>query len=335
MTGFLALHLALLEWYDGNPEAAERHRLVSAELNRDEGNHAQDLFHMWVEAVFAAGCGEFERARKLAASAIELGQETGTPLFAAPPATVLAYIDLWTGQPAAAHERLGPMRDCFVSNGFGQMGSMWLGFWSVDIEALIALGRLDEAQLVSVDLLERAYRSENPNAVAVAERCRGLLLGTRGEVAAGIDAMQMALGAHERRRLAPEVARTLLELGCLQRRAKQKRAAKQSLEEALAIFERVGAAMWVERARDELGRVGLRRSAVSEGLTPAQARVAELVAAGMSNREIASTLYMSLRSVESHLTKVYRELGVKSRAQLAATLAAKANHDEPLVPEKR
>ena len=74
------------------------------------------------------------------------------------------------------------------------------------------------------------------------------------------------------------------------------------------LFERAPAGA---RARDELARVGLRRPVITEGLTPAQQRVAELVAAGMSNREIAATLYMSVRSVEAHLTKAYRELDVK------------------------
>ena len=80
--------------------------------------------------------------------------------------------------------------------------------------------------------------------------------------------------------------------------------------------------MWEARTRDELLRIGLRRPAIVEGLTPAQQRVAELVASGMSNREIASTLYMSQRSVEAHLTKVYREFGVRSRAQLVAAMSA-------------
>ena len=120
----------------------------------------------------------------------------------------------------------------------------------------------------------------------------------------------------------PELARTLLELGTLQRRAKQKNAAKQTLESALTMFESIGAKMWVDRTRDELSRIGLRRPTVSEGLTPAQTRVAELVVDGLSNREIASTLYMSPRSVEAHLTKIYREYGVRSRAQLVATLSA-------------
>ena len=122
--------------------------------------------------------------------------------------------------------------------------------------------------------------------------------------------------------MAPEIARTLLELGALQRRAKQKNAAKQSLERALEMYSAIGDPIWEERARDQLARVGLRRPVVTEGLTPAQQRVAELVATGMSNREIANTLYMSVRSVEAHLTKTYRELGVRSRAQLASKLTA-------------
>ena len=79
--------------------------------------------------------------------------------------------------------------------------------------------------------------------------------------------------------------------------------------------------MLAARARDELQRVGLRREAQQQGLTPAQARVVDLVCAGMSNQQIADTLYMSVRSVESHLTKAYREYGVRSRAQLVVTLA--------------
>lgn len=135
--------------------------------------------------------------------------------------------------------------------------------------------------------------------------------------------MEAAVEAHRRRPVPLELGRTLLEMGAVQRRAKRKTAAKRTLEEALEIFERLEARLWFERARDELSRIGLRRAAVTEGLTPAQTRVAELVVAGLSNQEIASTLYMSTRSVESHLTKVYREFGVRSRGQLIAALAAR------------
>ena len=322
-TSFFVFHLALLEWYDGRDlEAAERHRIASAELDREQGHHPHDLLHVWLEGLSTAGRGEFEAARARAVPALELGERIGHPLFATLPTTLLALLELWTGQPAAAHDRLRPFREAFLASGFGFMGSLTLDLWSIDIEALIACGRLDEAQLVFEDLLRPARGSKNPNAIAIAERCRGLLLRARGEIEPAMAAMETALTEHARRPLRRQIARTLLELGTLQRRAKQKSAAKETLERALAMFEPMGAQMWVDRTRDELSRIGLRRPTVSEGLTPAQTRVAELVVDGLSNREIAGTLYMSPRSVEAHLTKIYREYGVRSRAQLVAAMSS-------------
>ena len=323
--GIVRFHLMMLEWFAGNRDEAESHRLIADRVLRDQGMDNLEAWLEWAHAAFALGRGELAAGRAHAASAVGISDRIGDVLIAAMGEPLLASAELWLGEPAAAHDRLHRVRLPRLENGLGFLGSLTLGLWSIDIEALIALDRLDDAQPVLDDLLARARRSGNPNAVLVAERCRGLLLAAHGDVAAGIEAMEAALAAHEQRRLEPELARTLLELGTLQRRAKQKSAAKQSLERALAIFEPLGAAMWVARGRDELGRIGLRRAVVSDGLTPAQERVAELVAAGMSNREIASTLYMSLRSVESHLTKVYRELGVKSRSQLVASMAAKAD----------
>ena len=180
-------------------------------------------------------------------------------------------------------------------------------------------------EAVLEDLFQRARRAANPNALAIAHRCQGLLTGARGDAADAIAAMDEALAEHARRLLPLELGRTLLEKGTLERRAKRKSAAKRSLEQALAVLEPLSAAIWASRARDELTRIGLRRSAHGDGLTPAQQRVAELVAAGMSNREIAGELFMSLRTVETHLTKIYRELGVKSRAQLVAIMAGQGS----------
>lgn len=192
--------------------------------------------------------------------------------------------------------------------------------------------RLDEAHPVLDDQLARANSSQNPNAVAIGERCRGLLFAGRGDIVAGIDAMEAALAAHALRPLAPEVARTMLERGTLERRAKHKTSARQSLQQAAAALGRMGEVTLAARAQDELSRIGLRRAVVSDGLTPAQQRVAELVASGMGNREVAGALFMSLRSVEAHLTKVYRELGVRSRSQLVASLSAQATSGEPSRP---
>ena len=108
--------------------------------------------------------------------------------------------------------------------------------------------------------------------------------------------------------------------GRLHRRAKQRRAAADAFAQAAAIFERLGAEAWAERARTELEMVGPRRRAPDE-LTATERRVAELAAAGITNREIARAVFMSEKTVEAHIARVYRKLGIHSRAELGARMA--------------
>ena len=110
----------------------------------------------------------------------------------------------------------------------------------------------------------------------------------------------------------------LLALGVVRRRARQKRAAREPIEEARAAFEAMGAVRWAERAGEELGAIGGRTR--SDGLTPAERRVAALVAAGRTNAEVAATLFLAERTVASHLTHVYSKLGVRSRTELSRKL---------------
>jgi DNA-binding CsgD family transcriptional regulator len=318
--------LAFLEWHAGNIPAAEAHRSANddaVEIASDDGL----FWNVWVDSWMAAGRGELDRARVLAEEGMASVARSGGQSGEIPMAIVLGAIDLFNGSAAEAHQRLDAARIRALDGRWGLVGAMTLGLWSTDIEALIALDRLSEAEMVLDDLVSRAHDAENPHALAVADRCRGLLLAARRDLPGAIDALDAALAAHAQRPIPAEVGRTLLEKGSLQRRAKRKSAAKQSLEEALAILEPLGAALWVARARDELGRIGLRRTAAGNGPTPAQQRVAELLATGASNREIAGMLHMSLRSVESHLTSLYRQFGVRSRAQLAAKLAGDRSAD--------
>jgi DNA-binding NarL/FixJ family response regulator len=113
--------------------------------------------------------------------------------------------------------------------------------------------------------------------------------------------------------------RTLLALGSVQRRLRRRAAARQTLKDALATFEELGAKLWAERAREEFGRVGGRRAAIGE-LTPSERRIAELVAEGKTNKEAAAILVVADRTIESALTQIYRKLGVRSRTQLARKL---------------
>jgi DNA-binding NarL/FixJ family response regulator len=121
-----------------------------------------------------------------------------------------------------------------------------------------------------------------------------------------------------------DVARSALILGQGQRRTKVKRAARDSLQRALDIFQELGATAWAGRARSELGRVGGRPSTPYE-LTPSELEVATLVASGRSNREVAETLHMTVNTVETNLSRIYRKLGVRSRSELGATLRTGRN----------
>ena len=103
---------------------------------------------------------------------------------------------------------------------------------------------------------------------------------------------------------------------------KRRREARATLEEALAVFERIGAALWAERARAELKRIS-GRAATPGALTPAEERVAALVAEGKTNREVAAALFLSDRTVEGHLSHIFGKLGIRHRAGARPALAAR------------
>jgi DNA-binding CsgD family transcriptional regulator len=174
------------------------------------------------------------------------------------------------------------------------------------VEALVALGRADEARCVTDRLRRLAVEQEHPWAHATVKRCEGNL----AQAAAEYD----QLGLHF------EAARSLLVLGRSKRRLRQWAAAREALGQAVGTFERLGCDGWAEQARSELSRVGGRRPTGDGGLTRAERQVAELAAAGRSNKEIAAELVVSVYTVERHLTHAYAKLGVRSRGQLAAQI---------------
>ena len=152
--------------------------------------------------------------------------------------------------------------------------------------------------------------------LAQAARCRGLVASARGDVAGALVALERALPLHAEAGDPFGRARTLLALGIVRRRARQKRAAREAIEAAISAFEECGAEGWAETARAELGRISGRIRVA--GLTAAEQRVAALVASGRTNREVATELFLGERTVASHLTHIYAKLGVRSRTELAA-----------------
>ena len=124
-----------------------------------------------------------------------------------------------------------------------------------------------------------------------------------------------------------ERGRTLLALGSAQRRARRRRDARETLGRALAVFEELGAVLWASQVRGELTRIG-GRSASSGELTATEERVAVLVAEGLSNKEVAASLVVTVSTVESALTSIYRKLGVRSRTEMANKLAVAASETD-------
>jgi DNA-binding CsgD family transcriptional regulator len=168
---------------------------------------------------------------------------------------------------------------------------------------------------------EHARRLDRAWALACCARGRALLANARGDEAAAEAAFAVAYEQHARRpQQLPtyELARTQLAHGAILRRQQQKRRAREALERALAIFERLGAQVYEERARSELARIGGRAAAAGGELSETERRIADLVAQGRSNKEVAAALSLSPKTVEWNLSKVYAKLGVRSRAELAS-----------------
>jgi DNA-binding CsgD family transcriptional regulator len=206
--------------------------------------------------------------------------------------------------------------EAFEANGIGEPLAMSVPH---AVEALIGLGELDRAERLLDDFERKASELDRVVALTAGARCRALLLAARGDLRGAHEAIERALAEHARTDLPFERARTLLVQGQLHRRRRQKRATRESLEQALALFEPMGAERWAQRARDELARLGRRRK---EGLTASEGRVADLAVQGLSNKEIAQALFVTVHTVEVHLSHAYAKLGVRSRTQLAGRLAA-------------
>jgi DNA-binding CsgD family transcriptional regulator len=229
---------------------------------------------------------------------------------------VLGLVALWAGDAHAAAEWLGKADRQATRLGWGEPSNRR---WTADyVEALLELGQIDDAVGVTDAWEVDAKRLGNDWVLAHVTRCRGLVAAARGDVDGAATLLDGAVAQHEQVGDPFGRARALLALGVVRRRARQKRSARDAIEAALGGFEQLGAATWIEKSRAELGRLGGRTR--EEGLTAAERRVATLVAEGRTNREVAAALFLSERTVASHLTHIYTKLGVRSRTELANRL---------------
>lgn len=186
-------------------------------------------------------------------------------------------------------------------------------------QALVNTGRLDDALALADELRDVGQRGDRPNLTGIARRIDGLVLAARGDLDGAVQMLAEAVRDHSRSSLPLERGRSLLALGQVLRRRRARAEAQRVLREALDCFTALGAGPFARIVRAELGRAPSARSATV--LTTSERQVAELVASGLTNREVAARLFASVRTVEGHLAAVYRKLGIRSRTELAARFA--------------
>ena len=305
--------LGWVEFWAGRWEVAAEHAALARDIAIQYGlEMPQD--HL-PSAVIAVHRGQLDLAREHAERGLTLAHEQflGSPVQLM---AVLGIVAWWSGDPAAATEWFAKADRRVSELGWGEPSVRW---WSDDqVELLLELGRIDDAIRV-LDVWEAdAARVARSWVLAHATRCRGLVAAAQGEVELAGPLLERAFANHKEVGDPFGSARAMLALGVVRRRERQKRGSREAIEAAVEGFEQLGAATWVEKARSELGRIGGRRR--EEGLTPAESRVAALVVEGRTNREVAAALFVTERTVASHLSHVYRKLGVRSRTELARRL---------------
>jgi DNA-binding CsgD family transcriptional regulator len=307
-------HLALTRCLAGELEKAGAVASEGYELSIETGLASEQALLMAVHALVLAHQGEEEQCRGLAREAIALGERRSLKIAVITGRSALALLDLSLGDFAGVKAELEEVERDVTAAGTGNPGGM--RFVPDYVEALAGLGELDRAEAVLGRYEGHAVRLDRPAARAAALRCGGLIAAARGHGERAQRAFAAALEQHERVTLPIDRARTLLAEGAMLRRAKRKRAAREALEEALDVFNERSAKLFAAATASELGRISGRAASAGE-LTPSERRVAELVASGRTNREVAAALVLAERTVESHLSHIYRKLGVRSRAELA------------------
>ena len=316
---FILFHLARLEILRGEWEPAMGHAQEAYEATLQSGQTSELPFSLLIKARVDAHLGLVEPARSAIEEGLAVAEAVGVLPATLELLAVRGFLELSLGNAAEADSTLARLAEAAEQAGYGEPALF--RFHGDAIEAKITLGLRDEANALLSRLEELASALDRTWAHAIACRSRALLSASGGDVREAVDELEQALVFHERLGEPFERARTLLLLGTVHRRDRKKRAARDALESALQVFDGLGAAVWSARTRAELERVG-GRAPTSEELTPTEQRIAELIASGLSYRETADALFISPKTVQWNLSKVYRKLGIRSRSELPARLAA-------------
>jgi DNA-binding CsgD family transcriptional regulator len=310
-----AFYSASVELYRGNIQDAITIAEDAMERALQMGGDQPQIFGLTARATAYAYAGRVDEARRDIVGALAASERSGAVFLAGVQLTTLGRLEVSLGNYEAALSAVAPL--VAMLQAAPDATEIVGGAFIPDaVEAFIALGRLGEAAPLIAALERNGARLDRAWMLAIGARCRAAVLAAQGDLDGANVAAQQAMTAHDRLPMPFERARTQLLVGQLYRRARQKDAAAVALREALQTFETMGTPLWAERARVELDRVdvGPRQTTA---LTPSERRVAELAASGMINRDVAAALFISPKTVEANLSRVYHKLGIRSRAELA------------------
>lgn len=318
---FLLVGLARAECWRGNfataiADADEAVLICTQTAN--ESMHAVALAH---RAAARALLGDVAGARADLALSKPLGERTGYVQATMWSLATETELELSRGDAAAAARACAPLVALVEATGVAE--PFVVHFVPDAVEALIGVGELDRAEALLDPFTTRASELGRRWALAGATRSRALLAAARGALDEAAATAEDAVERWGEQEIPCDLGRALLVLGRVRRRRGERRAARDALARARDVFAARGARLWVERASEELGRIPIRRAA-SPDLTATEARVAALAARGRTNREVAQALFMSPKTVQANLTRIYAKLGIRTRAELGARFAERA-----------
>lgn len=316
---FLWYHAAELDCWRGDWVCGEQRAAAADRLAVQTSQTGMRALTSYAVALLAAHRGDVHTALASAHEGLSAAAASGHAMGASLNVAVLGFVELSRGHPDRADALFAPLIAAARAGGFDEPAAAW---WLPDeIESLVQLGEVARAQELTQWMQDRAVAIGRETGLASAARCRGLIAASAGRTDDALAACDEALSHHARVQVPFPYARTLLVKGQIARRARRWALARDCLSTGVAEFERLGAQLWAARARDELACVGGRRPAC-DGLSASERRIADLVASGRSNKEVAEILFLSPRTVSANLARVYRKLGVASRTEMATRLRA-------------
>ncbi len=289
-------------------------------LGRETGQRSELAAALAGVSLLDACQGRERDCREHAAEALELCAELGIAFYESWALQALGDLELGLGRPADAMPHYDAKVEQLRRNGIADVD---LSPAPELVEALLRLGRPDDAATLVADFAAAAEAKGQPWPLARALRCRALVTT---DAADAEELFEEALRLHDLTPDGFQGAVTRLAHGARLRRSRQRVRAREELRTALDVFERLGARPWADQARAELtasGETARRRDASTlDDLTPQELQISRLLADGATTREAAAALFLSPKTIEYHLRNVYRKLGIHTRDELTAALAA-------------